>query len=189
MTYATLLGQLLPPVSYDPNAPLLGAELHAEGAQFTCVEQSADRVSGGITPLFAQALLADWERVTGLSPGEHDTYQQRLAAVLAKLAETGGLSRAYFIRLAANLGYTITIEEPDVFRAGVNRAGDSINSPDVIWVWRVNVFSSKIQNYRFRAGCSAAGERLSYFADTVIESVFNDLKPAHTFCYFTYQEI
>lgn len=101
--------------------PRLGAELHADGAQFTCVEQSADRVSGGITPLFAQALLADWERVTGLSPGEHDTYQQRLAAVLAKLAETGGLSRAYFIRLAANLGYTITIEEPDVFRAGVNR--------------------------------------------------------------------
>ncbi|EDE9483879.1 phage tail protein, partial [Salmonella enterica] len=30
--------------------------------------------------------------------------------------------------------------------------------------------------------------RLSYFADSVIESVFNDLKPAHTFCYFTYQE-
>lgn len=188
MTYATLLGQLLPPVSYNPNAPRLRAELEAEGAQFTCVEQRADRVTGGITPLFAQELLADWERVTGLSPGEQDTYQQRLAAVLAKLAEIGGLSRAYFIRLAANLGYTITIEEPDVFRAGVNRAGDSINSPDVIWIWRVNIFSSKIQNYRFRAGGSAAGERLSYFADTVIEFVFNDLKPAHTFCYFTYQE-
>ncbi|HAD5969307.1 TPA_asm: phage tail protein, partial [Salmonella enterica subsp. enterica serovar Typhimurium] len=30
--------------------------------------------------------------------------------------------------------------------------------------------------------------RLSWFADAVIESVFNDLKPAHTYCYFTYQE-
>ncbi|EKQ1655531.1 phage tail protein, partial [Salmonella enterica] len=56
MTYAALLGHLLPPVSYDPNAPRLSAELHAEGAQFTRVEQSAGSVTGGITPLFAQAL-------------------------------------------------------------------------------------------------------------------------------------
>nr|EIL1983693.1 phage tail protein [Providencia rettgeri] len=40
----------------------------------------------------------------------------------------------------------------------------------------------------FRAGGSIAGERLSFWADSVIETVFNDLKPAHTFCYFTYQE-
>lgn len=116
------------------------------------------------------------------------SYQQRLERVLIKLAETGGLSISYFIQLAKQLGYDITIDEPQPFQAGVNRAGDRLAHPDILWVWRVNIFGAKSQHYRFRAGHSTAGERLSFWADSVIESVFNDLKPAHTFCYFTYQE-
>ncbi|WP_053014268.1 MULTISPECIES: putative phage tail protein [Xenorhabdus] len=111
-----------------------------------------------------------------------------LEMVLLKLAETGGLSIPYFTSLASRLGYHITIEEPLPFRAGVNRAGERLMYPDSLWVWVVNIHGNRVQNYRFRAGNSLAGERLSAFADTVIESIFNDLKPAHTYCYFTYQE-
>jgi len=82
----------------------------------------------------------------------------------------------------------ITIDEPQPFRAGVNRAGDTLYAPEIIWVWRVNVKNSDTVVYHFRAGASAAGERLTSFSNQTIESLFNDLKPAHTFCYFTYEE-
>ncbi|HIE7249711.1 TPA: YmfQ family protein, partial [Enterobacter hormaechei] len=78
--------------------------------------------------------------------------------------------------------------EPQPFRAGVNRAGDRLWVEDIIWVWRVNIQNAGAQSYRFHSGSSEAGERLTSFGDPVIEEVFRDLKPAHTFCYFAYQE-
>ncbi|MGL5344860.1 MAG: YmfQ family protein [Plesiomonas sp.] len=187
MKHEALLLALLPPRSYAREGQHLRAELGAEGAIFDGVRQRSDNVLNAVTPFYAHDLLPDWERVLDVTHENEDTYQQRLNRVLTKIAETGGLSIPYFKRLASSMGYHITIDELDAFRAGRNRAGDTIYSPDVIWIWRVNVFGSKVQTYRFRAGASTAGERLSYFADTVIETVFNDLKPAHTFCYFTYQ--
>ncbi len=48
--------------------------------------------------------------------------------------------------------------------------------------------SSTLCNLVFRSGESAAGERLLSFGDPVIEQVFEDLKPAHTFVYFAYED-
>lgn len=188
MSYYNLLNLLLPQVSYSPGEPFLDASLRSEAAVFQSLDTSADLAEGGVTPFYSRSLIADWERVLALVPPEGATYQQRQQRVLAKLAEVGGLSIPYFTRLAASLGYTITIDEPQPFRAGVNRAGDRLWVEDIIWVWRVNVQNSGTQVYRFRAGSSAAGERLTAFGDPVIEDVFRDLKPAHTFCYFAYQE-
>lgn len=188
MRYTTLLGLLLPPVAYEPQQPKINAELTAEGNALDTAAFLANAVLGGVTPFYANSLLSDWERVLDIRPEPAAGYQQRLQNVLIKLAESGGLSIPYFKRLAASAGYEITIDELEPFRAGINRAGDILMVPEVIWVWRVNVFGSKIQTFRFRSGMSSAGERLSSFSDSVIETVFNDLKPAHSFCYFTYQE-
>lgn len=188
MTFSTLLGLLLPPVAYDTQQPKINAEIQAEGSALDSASILANALLGGITPFYANNLLVDWERVLDITAEPEASYQQRLQVVLIKLSESGGLSTPYFKRIAASAGYQITIDELEPFRAGVNRAGDVISVPDVIWVWRVNVFGSKTQTFRFRAGASAAGERLSSFSDTVLETVFNNLKPAHTFCYFTYQE-
>ncbi|EBA8451644.1 TPA: YmfQ family protein [Escherichia coli] len=188
MSYFTLLNRLLPLVSYSPGQPLLDASLRSESGVFDTLDASAGLVEGGVTPFYARSLLSDWERVLDLTPAEDATYQQRQQRVLAKLAEVGGLSIPYFIQLASNLGYFITIDEPQPFRAGVNRAGDRLWVEDIIWVWRVNIQNAGAQSYRFRSGSSAAGEYLTSFGDPVIEEVFRDLKPAHTFCYFAYQE-
>lgn len=188
MSYRDLLAQLLPPVAYSPDSKKLNAELTAEGNVFGTLENHAGQALDAVTPLFSHSLLADWERVLAITTIDGDSYQQRMQRVLAKLAETGGLSIPYFIRLASNLGYTITIDEPQPFRSGENRAGDRLWIPDIIWVWRVNIKNSGTQVYRFRAGSSVAGERLSAFGNQVIETIFNDLKPAYTFCYFAYQE-
>lgn len=183
-----LLSLLLPPGAYDSEQPRLSAELTAEAATFDATATTAAIALNAVTPFYAQTLLSDWERVLELIPAAGATYQQRLQRVLAKLAEVGGLSIPYFVQLAGRLGYTITIDEPQPFRAGVNRAGDRLWVADIIWVWRVNVQNSGTQVYRFRAGSSAAGEHLTSFGDPVIEEIFRDLKPAHTFCYFAYQE-
>lgn len=184
--HAELLALLLPPVSYAPTGAALQAELLAEGKALDISLASADWVQGAITPFFAEQLLPDWERVCGITPSADAAYQQRLQAVLAKLAETGGLSIPYFTRLASSLGYTITIVELEPFRAGINRAGDPLWVEDIQWVWQV-VVASQSRSYLFRAGQSVAGERLTSFGDPVIESVISDLKPAHTFVYFAYQ--
>lgn len=188
MSYYTLLNRLLPLVSYSPGQPILDASLRSESGVFNALDTSAGLVEDGVTPFYARSLMPDWERVLELTPATGATYQQRLQRVLAKLAEVGGLSIPYFTQLANRLGYIITIDEPQPFRSGVNRAGDRLWVEDIIWVWRVNVQNSGAQSYRFRAGSSAAGERLTNFGDPVIEEVFRDLKPAHTFCYFAYQE-
>lgn len=188
MKFVSLLSLLLPFNSYQPYQPRLSAELTAESHTFDAINASSLRVLGGITPFYADKLLIDWERVLDLVAPLNSSYQQRQQRVLAKLSETGGLSIPYFVRLAASLGYDITIDEPQPFRAGINRAGQRLYVDDIPWAWVVNVKYSNTMIYRFRVGSSSAGVRLTAFSDPMIESLFNDLKPAHTFCYFTYKE-
>lgn len=187
MSAFTVLNLLLPIGSYSPSQPMLSSSLQAEANVFDDIEASASVAEGGVTPYRAGALLADWERVLGLPSSPNASFQQRQQRVLAKLSETGGLSIPYFTRLAASLGYKISIEEPSQFRAGSSRAGDRLWDKDTIWVWLVNISNSQTIAFRFCAGVSAAGEHLTSFGDPVIEEIFNDLKPAHTFCYFAYQ--
>lgn len=62
--------------------------------------------------------LGDWEREYGLpDPCRSGQGGQaaRLAAVRARFMALGGQSPAYFVCLAASLGYDITIEEPSQF--------------------------------------------------------------------------
>ncbi|SQC92510.1 Uncharacterized protein conserved in bacteria (DUF2313) [Cedecea neteri] len=102
--YVNLLALLLPPVSYNPNGTRLRAELQADARLLALAEQTVSDLLSAIDPLTATNTLPDWERVYALIPGENDTLQQRRDRVMAALAETGGLSRAYFINLAAAMG-------------------------------------------------------------------------------------
>lgn len=186
--YQDLLGILLPPKSYNPRGPRLTAELSAEADVLSGADNRAVDVLNGVTPFYAAGLLADWERVLALSSPDDMTYQARRQQVLARLNATGGLSRAYFINLAKSLGYDITIDEPEPFRAGVGRAGDCIWIPEIIWVWIVNIQDGQVPVYHFRAGDSLAGEALTSYGQNLIEDIFRDLKPAHTEVVFNYQE-
>lgn len=183
--YQDILLGLLPPVSYARNARYIRYQADVDASVFESVSESVRQVSDTIDPEQAGALLENWERVLGLDGGGK-LYQQRLAAVLAKINAIGGLSIAYFVQLAEAAGYRITIEEPQPFRAGENRAGDRIAPEDIIWTWRVHVTGSSQQIWLFRAGRSRSGERLSEYSDSVIESIFEDLKPAHTWVGFAY---
>lgn len=183
----SLLSLLLPPVAYDTQQPALSAELSAEGSAFDATDESANNALNAVAPFFADNLLTDWERVLDVTPNEDDGYQQRLDRVLIKLSEIGGLSISYFINMASRISYTITIDELQPFRAGSNRCGDTLYIEDVIYTWRVNVYGLAVPLYYFRAGISRVSERLMTLGDKVLETTFNDLKPAHTFCFFLYE--
>ena len=186
-THEETLLNLLPPVSYARNAPRHRMQAKADAAALDDVLRVSQRVLDVVWPDRSGEMIADWERVLGLD-NAGKPYAQRVAAVLLKINATGGLSIPYFVQLAKSAGYTITIDEPQPFRVGINRAGDRLAGEDIMWVWTVNVQSSSQTVYRFRAGSGAAGERLSTYADAVIESVFNDLKPAHTAVRYTYKD-
>lgn len=187
MNHSDLLRRLIPPLSYDPNAAIISAELDAEGAALDQALDYSDQITGAITPYFTGALLADWEYLVGLTPDVAKPALARIQAVVTKIRETGGLSIPYFTRLAAGMGYAIAIVEPHPFRAGISRAGEDLYAyPDCLWQWRVDVNATNVPQYPFRAGTSCTGEKLLAFGDPVIEAVFQDLKPAHTYCYFAY---
>lgn len=187
MTYADLLPLYYPPVSYDVLTTRQAAERQAEAAIFDGVQTQSTQVLAAAYAPAAGGDITLWERLLGINPPQPDNYARRVADVLAKLNETGGLSIPYFIRLAAAVGYTITISEPQPFRAGVNRVGDRLAREDIMWVWWVDVAAQSQTVWRFRAGSGTAGSRLSQYSDAVIESLFNRLKPAHTAIRFTYR--
>lgn len=170
--YLNLLALLLPPVTYVPSGERLKAQLNAEAKLYAILDGMTAELVSAIDPETATDTLTDWERVYALTPGSGDTLQQRRQAVMAALAETGGLSRQYFINLAAALGYDITIDELD----------------DPMWRWVVNVNGTPEQTYYFRVGESSVGDRLEESGDPDLETLFNRLKPAHTECIFKYLE-
>lgn len=184
-----LLAQLLPPRSYDPHGPTLSAELKAEGDALDQALRSGDLAVESITPFGAVDTLPDWERVCGLTPPEDANRQQRVEAVLAKIQEIGGLSIPYFTRLAEKLGYEIHITEFEPFYLDYSRLDrDILYDADVIWVWRVHVKGGHVRAFPLLLDMSSVDERLLSFSDVVIESYMIDLKPAHTFVVFDYQE-
>jgi uncharacterized protein YmfQ (DUF2313 family) len=79
-------------------------------------------------PRFTIELLPDWERNWGLPDPCYTAPQsidQRHQALLMRMTMVGSQSREFFIELAAQLGYTITITEYRTFVCGLDRCGDN----------------------------------------------------------------
>lgn len=131
-------------------------------------------------------LLPDWEREFGLPDpctAAGATMDQRRRALLAKIAALGGQSRAYFIRVAAALGYAIAIEEFSPFWLGTP-LGSPLCGPGWQWVW--NIHAPDIAVRFFRLGLSALGEPFSTVSHADLECRLRELAPAHTFLLFIY---
>lgn len=189
MKHHELLARLLPPISYDPNGPRIAAELQVEGTALDRAHANIQIAIDSLTPLYAVDMLADWERVCGLTPAADASRQKRVDAVVAKLAEIGGLSIPYFLNLGASLGYEIEITEYAPFYLDYSHLDvDRLHPWDSIWIWQVSVKGGNVRAYPFVLDSSALDESFLSFSDAVIENVFNDLKPAHTLVVFDYED-
>ncbi|KVF22953.1 YmfQ family protein [Burkholderia cepacia] len=132
-------------------------------------------------------LLPEWELTLGLPDpcaGESPTIQQRRAQVVARFANSGGQSAAYYIGFAAQLGYGITITNFAPFRCGQSTCGQQLGNTDWFFAWRVNAPPATV--VRFAAGQSTAGEALGSWNNTVLECEIRALAPAHTIVSFAY---
>lgn len=158
-------------------------DLVAEGTVLDRSAADAEALLAELFPTGAYETLVSWERVYGLAPGQEDPLQLRRNRVVQKMREQGRLDPAYFVGLAAALGFTIVIEELHPLMAGWGHAGDELGDDDSDWCWRV-WYSEADNGYYFRAGESEAGEHLSYGYFAVLQDLFNDLKPADTFVEF-----
>lgn len=189
--YLRQLQALLPPGPawpQDDDAPTTRI-IAALAAELARVDSRAGQLADEADPRSVGELFADWERVAGLPDscveafGETQSFAQRRAALVARLVTLGGQSPAYFIALAASLGYTVTITEFKPFRAGQSRSGDAINTT---WqfAWQVNAPLNTITP--FRAGQSRSGDALNAWGRKLLECVLSRLKPAHTTVVFAY---
>lgn len=109
--------------------------------------------------------LAKMEQALGLdSRGSMD---DRIKAVVARQAASGGISRPFFRDLAEVLGYQIEYgEQEKPFRVGYSHLGEqlwSLDGPESPWRWKVLVTD---------LGLNATTEKL--------QTIFDDLKPAFT---------
>lgn len=153
------------------------------------------RVNGRAVQLLEEAdprttaeLFLDWERVAGLPDtcaiafGGDQTLAQRRAALLGRLATLGGQTPAYFIGVAAALGYAITITE---FHA--HTVNDDVNHPlyDVAWnfAWQVNAALNTITTLTV---IGTVADPLASWGNALLECVINRLKPAHTSVIYSY---
>jgi uncharacterized protein YmfQ (DUF2313 family) len=148
------------------------ARVHARTAQLT--EQEA-------FPPSSVELLPDWEAAFGLpdpcSP-IGATIGQRQAALAGRISATGGQSAAYFISVAASLGYNITITTFDAAQFGVSTFGSPFYSTDWRYAWQVN--TNDIAVFPATFGNSAFGDPFEAYSSTQLGCVLNRLKPAYS---------
>lgn len=190
--YKQLLKSLLPPGEAFPRDSGTDMDdlLSALAEEWARIDARGATLIVESLPSTTSELLSDWERVAGLpdkcSGTLEETLQGRRKVLIAKLTSNGGQSRAYFIEVAAALGYEVTIEEFLPFRAGLSVAGDPLTNGAWVFAWRIH--APNVTVIQFRAGQSVAGERLRTWGNDTLECKINQLAPAHTIPIFAYGE-
>lgn len=140
-----------------------------------------------LDPRVTFEMLTDWEAEAGLPDpcaGQPETLQERRAAVTAKITSRGGQTPAYFVELAASLGYPVTIEEHRQFRFGESSFGEPFMEDGWAYTWTVH--APEASEVRFRFGESSFGERFLDFGNQRLECAILRRKPAHTRVIFAY---
>ncbi len=110
-------------------------------------------------PRLTLEMLPAWERNAGLPDactGPAVGLAERRARLAAQITARGGQSRAFFIALAASLGFPgCTITEFAAFTAG-SACTDALNSAEAGWphAWRLNVpYGGRTYPYTTNSGC------------------------------------
>lgn len=165
--------------------------LAAAADELARVDARSAQLLAEADPRTTGEMLADWERNAGLPDqcvvlsGQTQGAVQRRTALVNRLTQLGGQSVAYFTRLAASYGYTVSISEYKPFRAGASRSGDQISNGDWAYAWKVSAPLNTVTP--FRSGQSVSGDAVAAWGNNALECVFARFKPAHTTIIFTYQ--
>jgi uncharacterized protein YmfQ (DUF2313 family) len=168
--------------------PAIGVELMAEGNALDQALHSADQILIEADPRTTAAMLADWERVYGLPEayvtalGITLSFQERRAILVTKVTMLGGQSVAFFIALAATLGYVITITECTPQTTEFDTECPAYDE-QYRFVWFVNAPSVTVRDLTTEDDTEMA---TAVWGNALLEAVINRYKPAHTLALFAY---
>lgn len=185
--YLSLLKSLLPRgiAWVDAVNNDLGQLLHGLAEELARVDAREDALIDEADPRTTYEMLPDWERAFGLPDpcvGEDLTLEQRLESLYAKVTNTGGQSRQFFIDLAASLGYEVTITEFSPYTVN-----DSVDHPlygdDWWFAWQVNAPENTVDYLTVNSDVDTP---LASWGNERLECSINRLKPAHTQVIFAY---
>lgn len=165
--------------------------------------RAADLLERESDPRYTIDLMPEWERAFGLPDkclAEPLTMADRRAALLTRITMMGGQSRAFFIALAAAIGYTIYITEYRPFMVGIDRVGDNrdfdtgepayfFGPPENRFYWTVHVGVSRLTWFRVTAGQTGIDPHLRIGLATDLECLLRRYKPAHTEIIFDYSSL
>lgn len=186
--YLNQLQALLPQGPAWPREPdaLLTRMLSGFSEELARVDARLSVLVDEADPRDTYELLADWERVAGLPDnclaGATQSTAERRSALVARLTTIGGQTPAYFVALAASLGYTVTVSEYRPYR--VNSAVNApIHGELWIFVWQVNAALDTVRRFTVQG---AVDDPLASWGNAILECAISRLKPAHTKVLFAY---
>ncbi|BBV77012.1 hypothetical protein STW0522RAO56_30660 [Raoultella planticola] len=164
------------------------ATIKALGNSFSRSDTDSRALLNGGFPATALMMLFEWESTLGLPDdcaiGETGSISDRQRAVVSKLISTGGLNRAYYINVAAALGYDITINQFRPAMCGMSVCGDIINGEEWPFTWQINVPGSSVR-YSY-AGTAFCGDSLTSWGDKQFECAITKIAPSHINIIFSY---
>lgn len=182
--YQQQLTALLPP------GPAWAAELQPQlHALQAALAQEFGRIDARSADLMREAFLAtfhdsltDWERTLNL-PDEcmsgGATVAERKAMVRMRLVEQGGQTPAYYVQLAARMGYrNARVQELRASRWGGSRFGQHFGSWGAQFMWVLHAGERLAGGSRF--GLSVWGERFGSNPSDALVCVMRRAAPAHT---------
>lgn len=169
-------------------------------------QRAADLLERETDPRLALEMFTDWERNWGLPDpclGEAQSLDDRRKILMQRMTMIGGQSRQFFIDVAADLGYTITITEWAPFMAGVSRCGDTrqqdiensgdgsrmrwyIGPPEERFYWTVKVGAVRLTWFRAGSGQAGIDPHLRIGIATDLECILDRWAPAHTDIIYDY---
>lgn len=183
--YAQQLTALLPP------GPAWEAQLQPQlHALLEAIAQEFGRIDARSTQLMHEAFLAtfhealaDWEQTLNLPDecfGGAGTVSERKAMVRMRLVEKGGQTPAYYVQLAARMGYrNARVQELRAPRFGCSRFGrDHFGTWDAQFMWILHAGERLAGGSRF--GLSVWGERFGGNPSDALVCVIRRAAPAHT---------
>lgn len=183
--YAQQLTALLPP------GPAWEAELQPQlHALLGAIAQEFGRIDARSAQLMREAFLAtfhealtDWEQTLNLPDiclGPTGTVAERKAMVRMRLVEQGGQTPAYYVQLAARMGYrNASVQELRAPRFGRSRFGhDHFGSLAAQFMWVLHAGERLAGGARF--GLSVWGERFGSNPSNALACVIRRAAPAHT---------
>lgn len=143
--------------------------------------QDAVNLIADAFPATAVDLIPEWQLSLGLPDpcaGPAPTIVQQRQQIVARLTDSGGQSSPYFVNLAEQLGYNITIINDAPFRCGQSTCGQHVGNVDWFFNWTVQTPNYIAQP--FLSGQSTAGDPLGTSGTTVLVCEFQERQPAHS---------